>query len=185
MTPVKSISLDEATAAQKRSFATDFLNLDVPADAGEEAIDALIAQAQPGATMIFVQDAEPSQADAPAISDESETGRMVGTLGKTDPRYTILIPVVDSDDDTGAADVVVGVNGRAWQIKRGVEVSVPARVFFALENASGDKIDHVGRGEDIAEVVTKFKRFPVQVLERPTEAELKAWHERVDDLVMA
>jgi hypothetical protein len=54
-----------------------------------------------------------------------------------------------------------------------------------LQNARGNRIDHVSSGDRVTERETQFSRFPVQVLERPSEAELKDWHERTDDLVMA
>lgn len=47
-----------------------------------------------------------------------------------------LVPVkLFKDDNRYNDDVFVGVNGRTWQIKRGVEVMVPPSVAEVLKNA--------------------------------------------------
>lgn len=43
--------------------------------------------------------------------------------------YTIKLPLTRNEKE----DVFVGVNGRTWSIKRGVEVEVPECVFEVLE----------------------------------------------------
>lgn len=188
---IKNIPLTEATDEQKRQFVTHFLNLEVAADASPNQIEALIQQAQPGTTMIFFEEAD-EVAPAPAVAPPSEdaplppellkpeevAARGQGTLGKGDPRWLIEIPIVESDDGTGSRDVEVGVNGRAWQMKRGVPLSVPHRVVVALDLAVADIVrDNMETGD---RMVHQAKRFPYQVHERPTAAEIADWHTRTD-----
>jgi hypothetical protein len=52
---------------------------------------------------------------------------------KAIPRRTILIASGDSAVNQG--DVFVGVNGKGYQLKRDMEVEVPAEVLEALRNA--------------------------------------------------
>jgi hypothetical protein len=176
MAKVKNITLDEASDEQIRAFVKNFLNLEL--GDGEDPRSAM-ERAQPGTTSIFILEDEPviaHAADAPQGGEDTGAGGMLGTLGRGDPRWKIIIPTVESDDNSGKNDVVVGVNGRAWQIKRGVEVSVPHRVIISLDNAITDIIRH----DDDGNVQTrKAQRFPYQTLERPSQAEIEAWDARV------
>lgn len=55
---------------------------------------------------------------------------------KTSAKSEELVPVkLFKDDNRYNDDVFVGVNGRTWQIKRGVEVMVPPAVAEVLKNA--------------------------------------------------
>lgn len=55
---------------------------------------------------------------------------------KTSAKLEELVPVkLFKDDNRYNDDVFVGVNGRTWQIKRGVEVMVPPAVAEVLKNA--------------------------------------------------
>lgn len=185
---VKAVLVEEATPEQFREFATQVLNLDISPDASDADVRAAVDAAQPNAGQIFVLEREPeSEAEEGNGEMTAETeGRMVGSLGRGDPRFKINIPVVETNDKSGQADVFVGVNGRNWQIRRGVDAVIPARVMEALMNAAGTRVqhDHLPDGS-VEESSSSFQRFPVQVIERPSEAEMKAWHERIDDDVMA
>lgn len=186
---IKNVPLADATTEQKRLFVTNFLNLEVAGDASPDQVDALIQRAQPGTTMIFFEEADEvapppttTSEGAPlppeALKPEEVGGRGQGTLGKGDPRWLIEIPIVESDDGTGSRDVEVGVNGRAWQMKRGVALSVPHRVVLALDLAVADVVrDNMETGE---RTVHQAKRFPYQVHERPTAEEIAKWHELTD-----
>jgi hypothetical protein len=189
MKQVVSITLSEATPVQKRAFVTDFLNLDMPETASDDEIDAAIARAQPGSPIIFAEETADSlaeeQAAAAAIvgaaddSPQAGPGGMVGTLGRGDPRALIEIPVVDTKDGSGTADVNVGVNGRVWQLKRGYELNVPWRVVEALQHAIGTKVQHIDKGNgEVEERITPTRRFGFSFIEKPKQAEIDAWLER-------
>lgn len=184
--PIRNIPLTEATDDQKRAFATNFLNLDVAADASPDKIDSAIRQAQPNTTTIFVMDSDEAMqeaAEAPnpedVITRTEDAGRSVGSLGKGDPRWIINIPVIESQDGSGARDVEVGVNGRAWQIRRGDDVSVPHRVVLALDAAMQTIVEH---NMDNGDTTTReARRIGYQVIEKPSKAEIDDWFERTKD----
>lgn len=184
--PVTSIALADATPEQKRAFATNFLSLDLEPDTDDATIDSLIARAQPGIGHIFVMtgpDAAPEIAAEAAAEPEPQGVGSVGTLGRGDPRAIIQIPVVDTEDKSGENDVMVGVNGRAWQLQRGVDLPVPWRVVIALQNAIGESIRHDPSSGD--ETKTINKRVSFQFVEKPSDAEIKRWHEETDALFCA
>lgn len=181
---IRSIPLAEATADQARSFATDFLNIDIEADANEATVRAAIERAQPGVSTIFAQEADtpiPAEGEPipPALlKPEEVTGKLAGTLGQGDPRAVIEIPMVETDDDSGAADVFVGVNGRHWQLKRGVALNVPWRVVAALDLTVATIVRHDDAGDEVRH---DAKRLPYHFIEKPSAAEIDAWHERTKD----
>lgn len=183
---IRPISLTEATADQRRDYVRNFLNLEVSGAESDEEISSMIAQAQPGVVNIFVNEPDtPEQVTAGEtagtvpLRQEEAVGRSTGTLGHGDPRAVIFIPVVDSQDDSGARDVLVGVNGRAWQLKRGVELPVPWRVVEALKSAKADIVTHSMEPETLGEVnIRKAQRFGFQVIEGPSQAQIDEWLER-------
>lgn len=135
--------------------------------------------------MIFTNEADGAADIAAAeahdveLKKEEATGKMAGSLGRGDPRAVIRIPVVDTEDGAGARDVVVGVNGRAWQLKRGPDLPVPWRVVEALKNAKMHVVRHSfeeGREGDVD--IRIADRFAVQMLSGPSQAEIDEWVER-------
>jgi hypothetical protein len=169
---IKNIGIDEASEQQLLDYATKFLNLELAPGTDPRS---LIERAKPGTTEIFYVEDEPQIAhaeDAKGGEPVAGAGGMLGTLGRGDPKWNIIIPVVETEDNSGKNDVLVGVNGRAWQIKRGVEVTVPHRVVIALDNAITDIVRHDEQGEVD---VRKATRFAYQVFSRPSVEEIKAW----------
>ena len=188
--PVQSIALAAATLAQKRDYATTFLSLDIPADADESTIDSYLQRAQPGIEMIFAltapeasPEASPEAAAEIAAQPEPQGHGAVGTLGRGDPRAIISIPVVDTEDRSGENDVIVGVNGRAWQLKRGVDLPVPWRVVEALQNAIGESVRQDPSTGDETRSINK--RVGFQFVEKPSDAAIAAWHQETDALFCA
>lgn len=181
--PIKTVALAEATPEQLGAFARNFLNLDVPTGASDDALRSAIETAQPGVTTIFYQEAD-TLADVAAtetteveLRPEEAVGRSTGTLGAGDPRAVIFIAVEDKPG--GANDVLVGVNGRGWQLKRGYDLSVPWRVVEALQNGVANIVEHSQEPESVGEVIErKARRFPFSFIERPPQAEIDAWMER-------
>lgn len=204
---IKSISLEDSTPEQRRAFVTDFLNLEISPSASDDDVSNAIAKAQPGSQMIFIQEV-PTEAEAtePMIPQQQfspdeqaridklnlrpeERGRpQAGSLGRNDPRYLIMIPSFASDDESGALDVMVGVNGVAWQLRRNQELDVPARVVEALRNAVTDDVRHIaekGNEAVVDTVVTKSPRVNFQILRAPSQAELDAWQKETAGLFCA
>ena len=54
---------------------------------------------------------------------------------KKDPLLELVPFTAFKDDDKYKDDILVSVNGRNWQIKRGVEVMIPRYVFKVLMNS--------------------------------------------------
>jgi hypothetical protein len=184
---IRNISITEATPAQLSEYVRTFLNLEVSGHETPEELNAKIDAAQPGATMIFVNEPDtPAQVTAQEtagevpLRTEEPRGKQAGSLGQGDPRAVIHIPIVDTEDESGKRDVLVGVNGRAWQLKRGHDLTVPWRVVVALQNAVTDVVRHSQAAETLGDVtVSKAQRVAFNMLERPSEAELAEWNERV------
>lgn len=184
---IKTKALADASLEEKRDFLTKFLQIPVEAGEDETAMTAKIEAAQPGNENIFVQEPDtPEEVAAsevspqPAPLPEERAGRQTGTLGQGDPRAVIFIPVVDTEDGSGAKDVMVGVNGRAWQLQRGVDLNVPWRVVVALENAISDIVRHSQEPESLGEVTVRAaKRFNYNFVEKPSDDEIAAWNEKI------
>ena len=184
--PIRTVPLDEATPEERRDFVRHFLNLEVAGDESDDQIHAKILTAQPGTTIIFVNEPE-SEADLEAAEVEGEQplraeeakGRQAAGLGKGDPRAVIFIPITETEDGSGARDVLVGVNGRGWQLKRGVDLPVPWRVVVALENAEATIVRHRNDEGHEGEVTShNARRFNFNFVHRPPKSEIDAWLER-------
>lgn len=180
---IKSVSLDEASDEQLDSYISNFLQME--RSEGEDRRSAIL-RAQPNTTSIFYLDEEEQQVrnldDAPAGELDAQQTALVSSLGKGDPKWEINIPIVETEDNSGKLDVLVGVNGRVWQIKRGVDVVVPHRVAMALNDALADIVRHNDEGEvDIR----KAKRFPFNYSRKPSDAEIEAWEAAHNDLALA
>jgi hypothetical protein len=170
---IKQTTLADASAEQARAYATTFLNLELQPTASDQEVRSAIARAQPGNEQVFYEEAaEALQGDAVHPAQENIGQGTQGSLGRGDPKWDIVIPMVESDDNSGKSDVLVGVNGRAWQIKRGVQVRLPHRVVIALQNAMATIIRHTETGDVDSR---DAQRFPFQVMSRPSNDEIAAW----------
>lgn len=184
---MQPIPILDATEAQRRSFATDFLGLDLEATDTDEAIFAKIMAATNNNETIYVQ----PESDTPAHSQAgdppplvlgatqpADAQRMQGTLGRDDPKVTIFINNEDRNGEIYDRDVAVGVNGTVWQLRRNMALTIPFRVFEALKLAVRDSITHnPNTGEEHS---TPVNAVPYSVQSMPSEAEIAAWRERVD-----
>lgn len=184
--PIRPLKLEEATPEQKAAYARNFLNIELPFDASEDTILSAINAAQPGVQQIFVNEPDSPEEQAATETEtvelkrEEATGKQAGSLGKGDPRAVIVIPSVETQDGAGSKDVVVGVNGRAWQLKRDHELPVPWRVVVALQNAVANLVTHRNDEGHEGEVVErKANRAPFYFVSKPTDAEIREWDERV------
>jgi hypothetical protein len=74
-----------------------------------------------------------SDSEITTIDDVVETKPKKKAEVKTDGRRTLTIHA--GDGEGGTADVFIGVNGYAYNIKRGKPVQVPPEVIEALSNA--------------------------------------------------
>lgn len=182
MTPtVTQKPIAEAQPHELRSYATNFLNLEMTGSESDADVLALIQRASPGIEQIFIM--QMPTGDEPAagtfdVAAETPVERMSGSTGRGDPRVTINIPFT-GEDNIGRADVGVGVNGVVWQIRRGVDVEVPWRVVEALGLTEQDIIRHDMERDEV--LVTKAMRFPINFPRgMPSPEAIRAWRERTD-----
>ncbi len=183
MATIKVMKIADTSPGDRRAYVANVLNLDVTGSETDSQITAMIAAAQPGSDTIFVAvddataiDAADAQTDAAAqpVADDS-AGRLAGSLGRGDPRVTILIPA--TDDVIGRADVVVGVNGVIWQLKRSVDLDVPWRVVEALGLTVQDIVRHDIEKDEV--IITKTPRYTVTYPRgMPPRDLIEAWFER-------
>lgn len=64
--------------------------------------------------------------------------------------------IIHDGDETESRDVFVSVNGRAFQIQRGVEVDVPLEVIEVLNNAKKARLIQKPGGENVFREVPRF-----------------------------
>lgn len=108
---------------------------------------------------------------APKLAAEATKGVATESRASSAERWRIIID--EPRDQTDAPEAFVGVNGRAYQIKRGVAVDVPPEVVHVLNNAVAErsfpKVNEVtGMPEGI--VTRKYRRFPFQMLGKSRDA---------------
>ena len=74
---------------------------------------------------------------------------------KKPKRKTVIFH--NQDGDVGVQDIFVSVNGKAYQIKREVEVELPIEVIHVIDNAIITKFSRDEKGK---EIVRDVKRYP-------------------------
>lgn len=190
MSKIIQVPILDATPEQRLAFAVNFLGLDIETGDGDDAVFAKINAAQPNVEMIFVQEAAPAasfEGDAPypvpgaTMPAPIITGGVAGSLGRDDPRAIIRIDTEERNGQPYNGDVAVGVNGRVWQLKRGVDCPVPWRVVEALKIAVRDVVTHDGEGN---ENVTQARAYPWQIVQGPPQSEIDEWHKRTSETLM-
>lgn len=175
---------EAASPAQIRDYAVSFLQLDMKGTESDAEVLAKVKDAQPGQDFIFVKHEESaalqevgSGVGAESIPDVTvDVGdRGKGTLGRQDPRCRIMIPATDTPD--GATDVAVGVNGVVWQLKRGVDLDIPLRVYLALMGCQQDIVRHDSDGEV---TISTGQRFAIQATSIPSPEAITAWQKQTE-----
>lgn len=179
-TKFETKNLDEATPEQLRYFASAFLG--IPTEGLSDAdVRARIMTAHEGET-IYVRVGEDDHVQAgsppPDVEKREDRTGIVGSLGHDDPKVKVTLHAEERDGVVNNRHKEVGVNGVVWLLKRGESITIPYRVFEALKNAERHVITHDSEGNVREQVV---KSTPYNVDQMPSEAEIAAWHARVDD----
>lgn len=107
--------------------ATDAGTASISAEDFAAAVQAAVEAALPAA----VQAALPEAVQA-ELNNRENTANPKVTQASEKPVKMVKIRIAKSKERSD--DVVVSVNGKRWQIKRGVEVEVPDYVAEVLEN---------------------------------------------------
>jgi len=115
--------------------------------------------------------------DDPGVEKPAFKVRTANVSGASTDRR-VVININESEDSQDADnEVPVQVNGRAYQIKRGVDVAVPPEVVVALENAVVDRAiplkDETGMTRGFT--LRPSKRFPFRVVDEDSMLILKQW----------
>lgn len=98
----------------------------------------------------------------------------------TKDRVTIIINESDKPEDLN--EVFVSVNGRAYQIQRGVPAAVPPEVVHALDNAVIDKaIQQYENGMPAGIILRPTRRYPYQFQSPEDSLVYRAWIQRSID----
>lgn len=181
MRKFETVTIDDATPEQRRYFAQSFLGVPIDEDASDDEVLAKIRAAHEGDT-IFVPaetgDPVADQTGSPPPDTEKVGGGLVGSLGRDDPKVTLTLHAEERDGQVVNRHKEVGVNGVVWLLKRGETITIPYRVFLALDNAERHVITHTSEGEVREQ---RVKNTPFNIERMPPAEEIKAWHERVDN----
>ena len=135
-----------------------------------------MAQSGTGNTGFELSDVKPVEAPQQVDSDlvenlkariaaQEEQLRALGSVGGTQSHAStkkrIRIRIDEARDSSEPNPVFVGVDGRGYQIRRGVEVDVPPEVAHVLDIAiAGRGVPRGGGGTDFVQ----GRRIPYQVL---------------------
>lgn len=137
----KRIPLIEASATQLADFGRAALNLDVNFRMGADKIRAVMATGGYDKDYIEVEVSDGPDPNARPAGAEAEA-----------PRKMVVINIPNQDipgSTEGKQPVPVGVNGKVYLIKRGVDVEVPIEVVGVLNDAKRVVYDRGPNGEPI------------------------------------
>lgn len=180
MRKFETVNINEATPEQLRDYAKSFLGIPVDGD-DDGAVLAKVRAANEGETIFVRAEAEATdQTGRPPsnVEDKPFGGGIVGSLGRKDPKVTLTLHAEERDGVVVNRHKEVGVNGVVWLLKRGESITIPYRVFEALENAERHVITMTPDGETKEQVV---KNTPYNIEQMPTPEDLAQWHADTDN----
>lgn len=180
MQKFETVKLADSKPEQRREFAQRWLGVSVDGLTDDEVL-AKITASHEGDTIFLEKDAPPvdQTGSPPPKPGEIQGGGIVGSLGRGDPKVRIVVHAEERDGVVDNRHLPVGVNGMVWLLKRGEEITIPYRVFEALNNAERHVITMTKDGEQREQ---RVKNSPFNIVHMPPAEEIAAWHERVDQL---
>lgn len=103
--------------------------------------------------------------------------RKHASVSSASTKDRVVININEAQNPFDPVDVPVQVNGRMYQIKRGVDVGVPPEVVHALDNAeigrAKQKIDNNGMPAGVEFVPAK--RFPYRIVDSKSMQVYQDW----------
>lgn len=123
--------------------------------------------------ILVAEDDVPTQGQAASAAPTPQMAVPAGA-GSDDPIW--LIEIGETEMPGGKDPVPVSVNGRALVLQRNMRIPLPHRYKIALDHAVRESVDQDMRTSEIT--TSKVRNYPFQILERPSEAEIAAWHRR-------
>lgn len=148
----KKIALAEASEAQLRTFAEDYLGMTFPANTKVETLRAKIKSAWTK-DEISVADAAPEE---PLVGQAPPTPK-----GQEIAPGKVKIIIQRTDDSGGDEPVPIGVNGKVMLVPRGEEVGIPMAYFRVLENCVTYRYESLKDG-GINPIPRKVPLYPFQ-----------------------
>lgn len=136
-----------------------------------EAEKSALSDEQIAAQKAVIVALEKKKAEA---EERAERASPDANLSRSSSKERFRIMIYESREKSDSKEVPVGVNGRAYQIKRGVQVDVPQEVVSVLSDAV------IGQGVPIVDERTGIEagveyinaaRFPFQMLGKSVDAE--------------
>jgi hypothetical protein len=196
---MKTVKFEDASHAELVYFAVTVKGIEIKPGTNATQIRSKIRTVDPEIAEFDVPDdleaagaksAEAAQSveigvrsGARQVPEPQRGGPLPASSHKNDPTIDIYIP--STKDPGGEREVQVAVNGYLWLIKRDQWITVPYRVFRALENAVETTHEwDLGGGE--GGTTTKTRRdtpsYPFNYRNGPSEAEIAAWHQRASSI---
>jgi len=90
-------------------------------------------------------DAGGNDVEASAVLKPTAAAKTAGKpRAKSSGRVSVI---VDEGSDDDPSDVFLSVNGKAYQVQRGVKVDLPPEILEAMDNARTSQLVKTGNGE--------------------------------------
>lgn len=197
--PEGRIAIEDATAPDLREFAATQLGLEVSSSMNAKTLRSKIATVAPDLKHVPSVSAgaapEPEPAAIPVGyvpvegEDPAKRPAAISMPAGADLLHQSMDPKVELEvltttDKARAKACTVSVNGVVTRIERGKKVSVPYRVFLAMQDAveyqavDTDENNPI-TGEPIKDWVPQHS-YPFRVTKMPTDEEIADWHKRTD-----
>lgn len=188
----KTVKIEEASAQELRAFA-ERMGLETKPGHNSKQLIALIHRADSSIEEIPAAPEEPQTPTpmstaaapivepAPMIEAQTAGGTALMPHFSKDPRVELTI--AKTSETTRSKDVPIGINGDVFVIQRGQRVSVPYRVYLALEDAK--EMQAVETGEERMGIPVRewqeVYSYPFQVHRLPSDEEIAAWRAATDE----
>lgn len=190
MTKMISIPIAGATEQQLRDFA-DVQQYDIssvrPGDIG--GLLAVIGAAWPGDSILAVAPEFDTVAAASPFAQETPVSiiaqnSLTGGTGANDPK--VIIKIGQTPYPGGKDPVPLGHNGKTVVLQRNLLTELPYRYYLVLLDAMrGDLTQEEDKDGKMGELLdTEFTNYPLQQVTLPSPEEIRAWHERTDNVLM-
>lgn len=190
-----TVKIEEAKNADLLHYAGTVLGLDVKRGQSNTHLIGLIQSAKPGLDEIPLPPKGPEPMDldsaaaaeipAPPSPELVTRGSRSGALQHYSKDPKVRLRVEQTTDKTRAKDVTVAPNGDVFRWQRGVDVSVPYRVYLALRDAKEMEAVETGEINPISglpkKVWQEVQSYPFTILQMPSEEEIAAFHKATDN----
>lgn len=172
------VAIEDASDDQIRSFATGYLQLELPKDCDTRAkMLAAIDKAWKSPFILVEQGIQPV---AGQTEEPKRATQFIGFLAKFRDDPPVELEIGMTSYPGGDKPVPVNVNGANLVIPRGRPYVIPYRFFLALANAH--HVDVTQDAETLQLQFTKTTNYPLTGVKMPPQEEIDAWHKKFDGI---